>query len=136
MQKVGLSTMEIAKTDIFFEDESFIFESVVFDSQSKNMFIEKRDVTNRKGKSCMEINFRKMHPSQISLFHHVTSDALDDSIGGIEEKNSKLNDRVNEFEEAFIATPDFSSPLEKNVYATTTAKIKVSSTLLHRVEPF
>jgi hypothetical protein len=51
MHKVGLSAMEITKIDIFDEDESFIFQSVVFDSQSKNMVIEKRDVTNRKGKS-------------------------------------------------------------------------------------
>jgi hypothetical protein len=32
MHKVGSSTMEIAETDIFEEDESFIFQSVVFDS--------------------------------------------------------------------------------------------------------
>jgi hypothetical protein len=43
------STMEIAETDIFDEDESFVFQSVVFYSQSKNLIIEKRDVTNKKG---------------------------------------------------------------------------------------
>jgi hypothetical protein len=130
MHKIGSSTVEIAETDIFYEDESFVFQSVVFDSQSKNMVIEKRDVTNRKGKSRTEINFRKMRPSQISLFHRVTDDALDDSIGGIEAKNARLKDRLNEFEEAFIATPEFASPLAKNVPATTAAKMKVSSTLL------
>jgi hypothetical protein len=46
------STMKIAETDIFDEDESFVFQSVVFDSQSKNLIIEKRDVTNMKDKSC------------------------------------------------------------------------------------
>jgi hypothetical protein len=46
------STMEIAQTDIFYEDESFIFQSVVFDNQSKNLITEKRDVTNKKEKSC------------------------------------------------------------------------------------
>jgi hypothetical protein len=72
MHKIGSSTVEIAETKFFYEDESFVFQSVVFDSQSKSMVIEKRDVTNRKGKSRTEINFRKMQPSQISLFHQVT----------------------------------------------------------------
>jgi hypothetical protein len=54
------STMEIVETDIFDEDESFVFQSIVFDSQSKNLIIEKRDVTNKKGKSHSEINLRKM----------------------------------------------------------------------------
>jgi hypothetical protein len=89
--------------------------AVVFYIQSKNMVIEKRDVTNRKGKSRTEINFRKMRSSQISLFHHVTSDALDDSIGGIEAENGRLKDHFKEFEEAFIATPEFASPLAKNM---------------------
>jgi hypothetical protein len=44
------STMEIAEADIFYEDESFVFQSVVFDSQSKSVIIEKRDVTNKKDK--------------------------------------------------------------------------------------
>ena len=107
MLKVGLSAMEIDETDIFDEDESFIFQSIVFDSQSKNMVIAKRDVTNRKGKYRTKINFRKMWPSQISLFHGVTSDALDDSIGAIEVENARMNDRVKEFEEVFIATQCF-----------------------------
>jgi hypothetical protein len=130
MHKVGPSALEITETDIFDEDESFVFQSVVFYSQSKNMAIEKRDVTNRKDKSHTEINFRKMRPSQISLFHRVTGDALDDSIGGIEAKNARLKDRLKEFEEAFIATTKFASPLAKNVHVTTAAKMKVSSTLL------
>jgi hypothetical protein len=45
MHKVGLSAMEIAETDIFDEDESFVFLSIIFNSQSKHMVIEKRDVT-------------------------------------------------------------------------------------------
>jgi hypothetical protein len=60
MHKIGSSAVEIAETEIFDEDESFVFQSIVFDSQSKSMVIEKRDVTNRKGKSRTEINFRKM----------------------------------------------------------------------------
>jgi hypothetical protein len=130
MHKVGLFAMEIVETGIFYEDESFIFQSVVFYNQSKNMLIEKRDVTNRKGKSHTKINFRKMWPSKISLFHRIVGDALNDSIGGIEEENARLKYRVKEFEEAFIAIPYFSSPLAKNVRATTVAKITISSTLL------
>jgi hypothetical protein len=52
--------MEIAETEIFDEDESFVFQSVVFDSESKNLIIEKRDVRNKKEKSCSEINLRNM----------------------------------------------------------------------------
>jgi hypothetical protein len=58
--------MEIDETDIFYEDESFVFQSVVFYNESKNLIIEKRDVRNKKGKSHSEINLRNMHPSQIS----------------------------------------------------------------------
>ena len=68
------------------------------------MVIEKRDVTNRKGKYHTYINFREMRPSQISSFHQVTGEILKDSIGGIEMKNDRLKDRLNEFEQAFIAT--------------------------------
>jgi hypothetical protein len=45
-------------------------------------------------------------------------------------ENSNLKDRLNEFEKSFIATLEFDSPLEKIMTATTTAKMKVSSTLL------
>jgi hypothetical protein len=75
------STMEIIETDIFDEDESFVFQSVAFDSQSKNLIIERRDVTNKKGKSHTKINLRKMQSSKISRFHHIMGNALDDSIG-------------------------------------------------------
>jgi hypothetical protein len=130
MHKIGSSAVEIVETDIFDEDESFVFQILVFDSQSKNMVIEKRDVTNRKDKSRTDINFRKMRSLQISLFHCVTDDALDDSSGGIEAENATLKDRLNEFEEAFVTTPKFASPLAKNVPATTATKMKLSSTLL------
>jgi len=51
MHKVGPSAMEIAETKIFYEYESFVFQSVVFYSESKKIIIEKRDVRNKKGKS-------------------------------------------------------------------------------------
>jgi hypothetical protein len=111
------STMEIAEADIFYEDESFVFQSVVFDSQSKNLIIEKRDVTNKKGKYRLEINLRNMQTSQISRLHRATAYALDDSIGGIEVENSRLNDRIKELEEALIPTLLFAIPLAKTVPA-------------------
>ena len=98
MHKIGSSVVEIDETNFFYEDESFVFQSVVFEIRSKSMVIEKRDVTNSKGKSRTEINFRKMWSSQISLFHQVTDDALHDSIGGIETENARLKDHLNEFE--------------------------------------
>ena len=67
---------------------------------------------------------------QISLFQCITGDALHDSIGGIESEYAIVKYYLEEFEEAFIATPEFASPLEKNVPATTAANMRVSSTLL------
>jgi hypothetical protein len=61
--------MEIDETNFFYEYESFIFQSVVFDNESKNLIIEKRDVKNKKGKSRLEINLGNMRPSQISRLH-------------------------------------------------------------------
>jgi hypothetical protein len=97
--------MEIVETDIFDEDESFVFQSIVFYSESKNLIIEKRDVRNKKGKSHSEINLRNMQSSQISRIHRATRDALDDSIGGLEAENAKLKDRIKELEEALIPIP-------------------------------
>jgi hypothetical protein len=57
-------------------------------------------------------------------------DALDDSIGGIEAENARLNSRVKELEEAFIATPEFAIPLAKTMPATPATKLKGSSNVL------
>jgi hypothetical protein len=65
MKKIGLFVVEISDTDFFDIDEFFIIQSAIFESQSKILVIEKRDVTNRKGKSRAEINFSKMPLSQI-----------------------------------------------------------------------
>jgi len=124
------STMEIVETDIFYKDESFVFQSVVFYSKSKNLIIEKRDVTDKKGKSRLEINLRDMQSSQKSWLHQETTDALDDSIGGVEAENVILNDRIKELEEDLIPTPLFSIPLAKPVPSTPIAKLKGSSNLL------
>ena len=105
MQKIRSSAVEISDTDFFDIDESFVIQSAIFDNQSKSMVIEKRDVTNRKGKSRTEIDFSEMSSSQIFPFHQVTSDILRDSIGGMETDHANLKHRLNEFEQAFIATP-------------------------------
>jgi len=86
--------MDIVDTDFFYEDESFVFQSVVFDNESKKLIIEKRDVKNKKGKSCSEVNLAKMQLSQIFRLHIATIDALDDFIGGIEVENASLKDQV------------------------------------------
>jgi hypothetical protein len=56
----------------FDEDESFVFQSVVFDSESKKLIIEKRDVKNKKGKSRSEVDLANMRSSQISGLHRET----------------------------------------------------------------
>jgi len=43
--------MEIFRTDTLDEEESFSFQSVAFDSESKKLVIHKRDVKNKKSKS-------------------------------------------------------------------------------------
>jgi hypothetical protein len=102
--------MEITKTNIFYEDEYFVFQSIFFYNESKNLIIEKRDVRNKKGKSRSEINLKNMRSSQISRLHRATRDALNYSIGGNEAENARLKDRVKELEEALIPMPLLSSP--------------------------
>jgi hypothetical protein len=82
--------MEIIESESFDEEESFVFQSVVFENESKNLIIEKRDVKNKKGKSCSKINLRNMRPSQISQIHRANGDDLDNYIGGCEADNVRL----------------------------------------------
>jgi hypothetical protein len=82
--------MEIIGIDTLDEEESFAFQSVVFDSESKKLIIENKDVKNKKGTSRSEFNLRNMRPSQISKMHRATGDALDNSISGLEMKNLML----------------------------------------------
>jgi hypothetical protein len=84
--------MDISKTKNFDDDESFVFQSVVFDNHSKKLIIEKKDVKNKKGKSRLEVDLANMWPSQIYQLHNVSGDALHDSIGGIEAENARLKD--------------------------------------------
>ena len=116
--------MDIANTENFEEDESFVFQSIIFYSQSKKLIIEKKYVKNKKGKSRSEVNLVKMWSSQICRLQIVTKDAFDDSIGGIEAENARLKDRVKELEEALIHMPLLANPLAIAMPATLAAKLK------------
>ena len=48
--------MEIIGIDILDEEESFSFQSVVFDRESKKLIIENRDVKNKKGTYHYDMN--------------------------------------------------------------------------------
>jgi hypothetical protein len=122
--------MDISDTKNFDEDESFVFQSVVFDSQSKKLIIEKKDVKNKKGKSRSEVDLANMRSSQICQLHKVSGDALHDSIGGIEAENARLKDRIKELEEALIPMPLLVNPLAIAMPATPAANLKGSSSLL------
>jgi hypothetical protein len=76
-------SLEIVENEIFDEEESFVFQSLVFDNESKKLIILKSDVKNKKGKSHSVVNLNDMRPSQVSKIHRVTDNALDDSIGSV-----------------------------------------------------
>jgi hypothetical protein len=79
-------SLEIIENEIFDEEESFVFQSVVFDSESKKLIIEKSDAKNKKGKYRSEVNLKNMRPSQVSRIHRATGDALDNSIAVSKQK--------------------------------------------------
>jgi hypothetical protein len=122
--------MEIIESETFNEEESFVFQSVIFYSESKNLIVEKRDVKNKKGKSRSKVNLRNMRPSQISQIHPTTGDSLDDSIRGLEEENAKLKEKIKELEEALMPLPIPASHLAMIRLTTPAAKLKGSAILL------
>jgi hypothetical protein len=103
--------LEIIENEAFNEEESFSFQRTIFDRESKKNIIEKSDVKNKKGKSHSKVCLRDMRPSHISRIHRETGDALDDSIGGLEVKNTKLKERIKELEDTLMTPPLLSSPL-------------------------
>jgi hypothetical protein len=91
--------------------------------------LRKKDVKNKKGKSCSAIDLANMRSSQICQLHNVSGDALHDSIGGIEVENTRLKDRVKELEEALIPMPLLVNPLAIAMPATPAANLKGSFSL-------
>jgi hypothetical protein len=77
-----------------------------------------------------------MQPSHISKIHRETNDALDDYIGGLEEENTKLKDRIKELEETLMPLPLLSIPLVIFGPTMPATKLKESSSLLTSVRSY
>jgi hypothetical protein len=71
-----------------------------------------------------------MRPSYISRIHRETGDSMYDSIGGVEMKNMKLKERIEELKYALMPLPLLSSPLKIAKHTTPTTQLKGSSILL------
>jgi len=71
-----------------------------------------------------------MRPSQISQFHRVTGEALDNSIGGLEVENARLKEIIKELEETLMPLPMPANPLAMIGRSTPTTKLKGSTSLL------
>jgi hypothetical protein len=111
-------SMNMVDTNFFYEDESFIFQSIVFEIESKQLIIEKRDVKNKKRKHCLELDLANMQVSKISELHMATRDSLHDSVGVIEAENARIKNRIKELEEALFPMPLLASYLEIAMPAT------------------
>jgi hypothetical protein len=55
-------SMDMVDTEFFYEDESFVFQSAAFETESKKLIIEKRDVKNKKRKDRSELDLANMQP--------------------------------------------------------------------------
>jgi hypothetical protein len=95
--------LEVVSNEIFSEEECFTFQRVIF-YESKKFIVERGDHKNKKGKSHLEVDLKYMWSSQISKIHRATSDALDDSIDGLEAKNSKLKEKDQRIGECLNAS--------------------------------
>jgi hypothetical protein len=117
------SLLEVIANETFSEEESFTFQTVVFDKESKKMIVEISDQENKKGKSCSEVDLKDMRLSQISKIHRKIRDSLDNSIDGLEDTNSKLKERIKELENALVSLPILASPF--SIVKPTTPAIKL-----------
>lgn len=54
------SVLEVIVNETFSEEESFTFQSVVFDRESKKLIMERMDQKNKKGKARSEVDLRFM----------------------------------------------------------------------------
>jgi hypothetical protein len=57
------SSLEIIENETFNEEESFVFQSVVFYKESKKLILKKGDMKKKKGKYRLEVDLRDMQPS-------------------------------------------------------------------------
>jgi hypothetical protein len=130
------SSLEIVENETFSEEESFTFQSVVFDKESKKLIVEKGDKKNKKGKYRLEVDLKYMQSYQISKIHRETRDALDDSIRGLEAKNTKLKERIIELEDSLMPLPILASPLSMVKPTTPIVKLKGYSSLLTSVSSY
>jgi hypothetical protein len=71
-----------------------------------------------------------MRSSQICQLHTATGEALHDSIGGIENENARLKDRIKELEDTFIPIPLLVYPLPIAMPNINAPNVKASSTLI------
>jgi hypothetical protein len=112
-------SMNMVDTDFFYEDESFVFQSVVFEAKSKKLIIEKRDVKNKKRKHRSEHDLANMQASKISELHMETGDGPHDFVGVIEVENARLRNQIKELEEALFHMSLLASYLEIAMHVTT-----------------
>jgi hypothetical protein len=50
------SLLEVVANETFSEEESFTFQSVVFDNESKKLIVERGDQKSKRGKSRLEVD--------------------------------------------------------------------------------
>jgi hypothetical protein len=127
------SLLEVVANVTFSKEESFTFQSVIFDKESNKLIVERGDQKNKNGKSCSKVDLKDMRSSQISKIHRSTGDALDDSIDGLETENAKLKERIREFKKSLMPLPILESPLSMVKPTTPAIKLKGSSSLLTTV---
>jgi hypothetical protein len=128
--------LEVIRNETFSEEESFTFQSIVFDKESKKLIVERSDQKNKKEKAHSEVDLKDMRPSQISKIHRETGDALDDSIDGLEAENVKLKEKIKELETALMPLPILASLLTMVKPTTPCIKLKGSSSLLTVVRSY
>jgi hypothetical protein len=88
--------LEVVANEIFSEEESFTFQSLTFDKESKKLIVERGDQKNKRGKYRSEVDLKDMQSSQISKIYQATDDTFDDSIDGLEAENTELKERIRE----------------------------------------
>jgi hypothetical protein len=122
--------MDISIAQKFDEDESFVFQSAIFDSRNKKLIFQKKNVKNIKGKSCSKVDVANMWSSQICQLHTMIGEALHDSIERMETHNARLKDQVKELEDTFFPIPFLVDHLAIAMPETPAPNVKEPSTLL------